>query len=115
MKSRHLAGILALALAGAAPALAQTTPTPATSTPGPQPAATECPPAAAQAQPATPEVAGADATAPSNSGSTGWTGGAGGSHIGTTPSGAGTQTRTWQPPTARGLDLAGSPEPAPPC
>ncbi|MDQ7260789.1 hypothetical protein NM680_03125 [Paracoccus sp. PS-1] len=75
----------------------------------------ECPPAATQAEPATPETASADGTAPANSGSTGWTGGTGGSLIGTNPSGANHATKTWQPATARGLDLAGRPEPAPAC
>ncbi|MEF9601616.1 hypothetical protein O4J55_04450, partial [Paracoccus sp. PXZ] len=70
---------------------------------------------AGKAEPATPETASADGTAPENSGSTGWTGGTGGSQIGTNPSGAHHATRTWQPPTARGLDLAGRPEPAPAC
>ncbi|WP_323009340.1 hypothetical protein [Paracoccus sp. (in: a-proteobacteria)] len=75
----------------------------------------ECPAAAAMAEPATPETASADGTAPDNSGSTGWTGGTGGSQIGTNPSGAHHATRTWHPPTARGLDLAGRPEPVPAC
>ena len=65
------------------------------------------------AEPATKDVVEADATAPSNSGSTGWSGGTGGSHIGTNPSGGSQHTNTWQPPTARGLDLRGQPEPAP--
>lgn len=49
----------------------------------------------------------ADGTAPGNSGSTGFTGGLGGSMIGTNPAGAVPESRTWQPPTARGLDLRG--------
>ncbi len=98
-----LAGGLAL------PALAQDVPQPATRTAGQDCAA------ASHAQPATQEVAAADATAPSNSGSTGWSGGTGGSLIGTNPSGASAHTKTWQPPTARGLDLSGRPEPAPLC
>ncbi|PZO67451.1 MAG: hypothetical protein DI498_03765 [Paracoccus denitrificans] len=48
-----------------------------------------------------------DGTAPANSGSTGWTGGTGGSVIGTNPAGAVPESKTWQPPTARGLDLQG--------
>ena len=56
-----------------------------------------------------------DATAPSNSGSSGWSGGLGGSHIGTTPSGSAPQSPTWQPPTARGLDLQGRPPAEPGC
>lgn len=57
------------------------------------------------AQPATSQDSSPDGTAPSNSGSTGWTGGTGGSMIGTNPSGALTTSKTWQPPTARGIDL----------
>jgi hypothetical protein len=57
-----------------------------------------------------------DGTAPGNAGSTGWSGGTGGSHIGTNPSGAVRQSRTWQPPTARGLDpLAAPARPAAAC
>jgi hypothetical protein len=48
----------------------------------------------------------ADGTAPGNTGSTGWTGGTGGAHTGTNPQGALPESKTWQPPTARGLDLA---------
>lgn len=48
-----------------------------------------------------------DGTAPGNSGSTGWTGGTGGSQIGTNTAGAVPESKTWQPPTARGLDLRG--------
>lgn len=75
----------------------------------------DCPVAETQAQPATQETATSDGTAPDNAGSTGWTGGTGGSHIGTNPSGAHHATRTWHAPTARGLDLAGRPEPVPAC
>ncbi|SIQ74904.1 hypothetical protein SAMN05421641_11351 [Paracoccus thiocyanatus] len=112
----RLAAALGLSLAClAAPLAAQTDPAAGT-----QPAdatldAGECPPAAAMAEPATPDSGPADGTAPENSGSTAWTGGTGGSMIGTNPSGADPDTRTWQPPTARGLDLAGRPEPAPAC
>ncbi|MBP7001762.1 hypothetical protein [Amaricoccus sp.] len=52
-----------------------------------------------------------DATAPGNA-ATGWSGGLGGSQTGTSPHGAVAESKTWQPPTARGLDLAGEPEPA---
>lgn len=119
MKSLRQAGVLAVAMA-VTPAFAQTAPQPNTpvqnqSAPVDKVAKVECPPAAAQAQPATPEVAAADATAPSNAGSTGWSGGTGGSHIGTNTSGASAHTQTWQPATARGLDLAGRPDPAPAC
>lgn len=53
-----------------------------------------------------PDRQSADGTAPGNSGSTGWTGGTGGAHVGTNPQGALPESKTWQPPTARGLDLA---------
>lgn len=59
------------------------------------------------AAPATAPQPAADATAPGNAGNTGWTGGTGGSHIGTSNQAATPQSRTWQPPTATGLDLAG--------
>ena len=48
-----------------------------------------------------------DGTSPGSAGSSGWTGGLGGSTIGTNPSGAVPESRTWQPPTSRGLDLNG--------
>lgn len=66
--------------------------------------------AAGVAEPATPPEAG-DATAPGNA-ATGWSGGLGGSHTGTSPSGAVETSKTWQPATARGIDLAGPPEAA---
>ncbi|MEQ1407460.1 hypothetical protein ABK249_21295 [Neorhizobium sp. Rsf11] len=74
-----------------------------------------CATAAGKAEPATaPDRESADGTAPGNSGSTGWTGGTGGAYIGTNPQGATSGSTTWQPPTARGLDLAMAPEtPAP--
>lgn len=53
-----------------------------------------------------PDRQSADGTAPGNSGSTGWTGGTGGAQVGTNPQGALPESKTWQPPTARGLDLA---------
>jgi hypothetical protein len=62
------------------------------------------------AEAATPPEAG-DATAPGNA-ATGWSGGLGGSQTGTNPQGAVAESKTWQPPTARGLDLVGAPEPA---
>lgn len=62
---------------------------------------------AGKAQAATaPDRQSADGTAPGNIGSTGWTGGTGGAHMGTNPQGALPESKTWQPPTARGLDLA---------
>lgn len=63
-------------------------------------------------EPATAQTAESDGTAPSNSGSTGWSGGTGGSQIGTHPSGATPHTKTWHSPTARGLDLKGGPAPS---
>lgn len=69
--------------------------------------AKRCAAAAGRAEPATaPNRAAADGTSPGNSGSTGWTGGTGGAYIGTNPQGATQHSPTWQPPTARGLDLA---------
>lgn len=59
-----------------------------------------------RAEPATPEKAdNGDGTAPSNSGSTGWSGGTGGAYIGTNPSGSISNSGTEQPQTGRGLDL----------
>ncbi|MBC9247184.1 hypothetical protein H4P12_10755 [Paracoccus sp. 11-3] len=71
----------------------------------------DCAGASSQALPATAPQPGSDATAPGNSGTTGFTGGLGGSQIGTTPQGATPASKTWHAPTARGLDLAGRPEP----
>jgi hypothetical protein len=63
--------------------------------------------AAGKAEAATPaDTHSAAGTAPGNTGSTGWTGGTGGQHTGTSPQGALPESKTWQPPTARGLDLA---------
>lgn len=65
-----------------------------------------------RAEAATPPQPGArDGTAPGNAGSTGWSGGTGGSHIGTNPQGATRDSPTEHPPTARGLDLRGQAEP----
>ncbi|MFT3974723.1 MAG: hypothetical protein QM699_15095 [Amaricoccus sp.] len=58
--------------------------------------------------PATLPEPGSDGSAPGNAGNTGWTGGTGGSHIGTSGQGAVAESRTWQPPTATGLDLGGT-------
>ncbi|PII38001.1 hypothetical protein T190_27520 [Sinorhizobium meliloti CCBAU 01290] len=75
----------------------------------------DCAAAAGKAEPATPpDRASADGTAPGNSGSTGWTGGTGGAHIGTNPQGGTASSTTWQPPTARGIDLAAAAETPPP-
>jgi hypothetical protein len=73
-------------------------------------AAAQCGKEAGQAEPATEMAPGQDGTAPGNSASTGWTGGTGGSYLGTSPQGATGVTKTWHAPTARGLDLAGRPE-----
>jgi hypothetical protein len=92
--------ILALLLLTTAVAEAQTAPR-----------ADGCPAADTVAEPATPPQPGAEGTAPGNAGSTGWTGGLGGSQIGTNTAGAVATSKTWQPPTARGLDLMSAPEP----
>ncbi|TCL72998.1 hypothetical protein [Rhizobium sp. BK251] len=111
MRMRHLIiGSVALApmTLALSPALAQDMPKP-----------TGCVDAG-KAEPATDPVPGnTDSTAPHNAGTSGWTGGTGGAHIGTNPSGATAASTTWQPPTARGLDLTMAPEsesdnPAPP-
>jgi len=52
-------------------------------------------------------------TAPEGQGSTGWTGGAGGSFIGTQHQGS-PSSPTDQPPVASGLDLKGPPVPTAP-
>ncbi|MCQ0971400.1 hypothetical protein MLD63_13310 [Paracoccus sp. TK19116] len=67
-----------------------------------------CTDAAATAEPATAPVPSPDGTVAGNSG---WTGGTGGSLIGTNPQGAVSRSKTWHAPTARGLDLKGVPEP----
>ena len=72
----------------------------------------ECVDAAGQAVAATEPEPSDDGMAPGNSGSTGWSGGTGGSTIGTNTQGALPSSKTWHAPTARGLDLAGLPEPA---
>ncbi|WP_424139030.1 hypothetical protein [Roseomonas chloroacetimidivorans] len=67
---------------------------------------------ASRAEAATPPARNSgDGTAPGNAGSTGWSGGTGGSHIGTNPSGATSASQTWHSPTARGLDPIASPAP----
>ncbi|OJU67438.1 MAG: hypothetical protein BGO05_23360 [Rhizobiales bacterium 63-7] len=71
---------------------------------------TTCATPSGKAEPATPpDRTSADGTAPGNAGSTGWTGGTGGVQIGTNPQGATEHSQTWQPPTARGLDLTMTP------
>ena len=63
---------------------------------------------AAQTEPATKPAPDADGTAPGNAGSSGWSGGLGGSNIGTTPSGS--VAKDFHSPTAKGLDLMGGPK-----
>ncbi|MBM3605537.1 MAG: hypothetical protein FJX25_12535 [Alphaproteobacteria bacterium] len=72
-----------------------------------QSAAPDCPAPETQAEPATQPDPSEDATAPENTGTTGWSGGTGGSQLGTNIQGAVPDSPTWQPPTARGLDLKG--------
>jgi hypothetical protein len=74
------------------------------------PASGDCARPSGVAEAATPPEPG-DATAPGNA-ATGWSGGLGGSHTGTNTAGAVPESRTAQPPTARGLDLLAGPEPA---
>lgn len=71
----------------------------------------DCPAPDTVAQPATQPEPGAEGTDPANAGTSGWTGGLGGSHLGTNAQGALPASPTWQPPTARGLDLTGRAEP----
>ncbi|MDO5622297.1 MAG: hypothetical protein Q4G24_12595 [Paracoccus sp. (in: a-proteobacteria)] len=92
----RMAALAVLLSAGAG--LAQTAP------------AGECSDAAGVAEAATQPDPSADGAAAANSGSTAWTGATGGSQIGTNPQGAVPESRTWQPATARGLDLKGVPE-----
>jgi len=75
----------------------------------------DCAAPAGVAEPATTPDSSADATAAENTGTSGWSGGTGGSQLGTNGQGAVEQSLTWQPPTARGLDLKGKPELAAAC
>lgn len=84
---------------------------PAINPPSGQATESPTPMAGSVAEPATAPAQGQEATAPGNAGSTGWTGGTGGSNIGTNPQGAVATSKTWQPPTARGLDLMGAADP----
>lgn len=79
------------------------------------PPAPDCPAPATMAEAATQPDPSEDATAPENSATTGWSGGTGGSFQGTNLQGAVESSPTWQPPTARGLDLAGLAEPVAAC
>jgi len=117
MRVRILLACLAtIGLAGTS--AAQSPPPPAAS-PGPAAGAPRSPQSlesgpgcntAGRAESATPPARGnSDSTAPGNSGATGWSGGTGGSFIGTNPSGATQTSRTWQPATARGLDPIATP------
>ncbi|MDX7951523.1 hypothetical protein P7D22_10125 [Lichenihabitans sp. Uapishka_5] len=91
------------------PALAQSPP----ASPAGKPQS-DCANAAATLTPATQTApAAADGTAPGNAGSTGWSGGTGGSYLGTTPAGASKDSKTWQPATARGLDPLAPQAPVP--
>ena len=75
-------------------------------------ASRECDNAAGKAVPATQPQPDDDGMSPANSGSTGWSGGTGGSQLGTNAQGGLPGSKTWHAPTARGLDLSGRPEPA---
>lgn len=123
----RISAILATSLLALSTGWAQTTPTPAPAVDQPRavneaPAAQtqeqgqsgegNCPARDTVAENATPPQPGADSTDANNSGSSGWSGGLGGSHLGTNTQGAVAASPTWQPPTARGLDLAGRAEPA---
>lgn len=69
----------------------------------------DCVDPASQAEAATSPAPTAEGTAVA--GTTGWSGGTGGSQVGTNPQGAVATSKTWHAPTARGLDLMGRPEP----
>ncbi|WP_410217446.1 hypothetical protein [Paracoccus sp. (in: a-proteobacteria)] len=102
--------LAALLVGLAAPLSAQVTPAGAPPAEERLSAAPACPEPATQAEPATQPDASEDGTAPENTGTTGWTGGTGGSQLGTNIQGAVENSPTWQPPTARGLDLKGTAE-----
>lgn len=97
---RRLRLAIAAALALPWAAGAQTSP--------PAPEAT-CPDDPGEAVAATTPQPGQDGTSPGNSGSTGWSGGLGGSQIGTNTQGALPSSPASQAPTARGLDLGDRP------
>lgn len=119
--------IIATSLLAASAAWPQSAPTPAApdmaqpraATPAPaaqtqvqgQSGEGNCPAPDTVAQPATQPEPGSDSTEANNAGTSGWSGGLGGSHLGTNAQGAVNASPTWQPPTARGLDLAGRAEP----
>ena len=98
----------AVLLLVATPVLAQQSPRPANES------NSQCEQAAPQ-QPATPPAQGQDSgTAPGGMGSTAWSGGTGGSHIGTTPSGPTPASPDNQPATAQGLDPTSDRQATPP-
>lgn len=109
--------LLATVALSAGLAQAQTppaTPAPPSQTQG-QSGEGACPAGATTAEAATATQPGGDSTDANNAGSSGWSGGLGGSQLGTNPQGALESSPTWQPPTARGLDLTGRADPAPRC
>lgn len=94
----RMAFCVAVLLAIAAPVLAQQAPRSANDN------NSQCERAPPQ-QPATPPAHGSGSgTAPGGMGSTGWSGGTGGSHIGTAPSGTTPGSPQPHPPTVQGLD-----------
>ncbi|WEF23519.1 hypothetical protein [Paracoccus sp. S3-43] len=126
----RISAIIATSLLAASTGWAQTAPVPAVDQPRAvneapakqAPATTEaqgqsgegdCPARDTVAEAATAPQPGADSTDANNAGSSGWSGGLGGSVLGTNTQGAVTQSPTWQPPTARGLDLVGRGDPVP--
>ncbi|VDS10024.1 hypothetical protein PARHAE_03234 [Paracoccus haematequi] len=122
----RISAIIATSLLAASTGWAQTAPVPAVDQPravNEAPAARteaqgqsgegDCPARDTVAEAATAPQPGADSTDANNTGSSGWSGGLGGSVLGTNTQGAVAQSPTWQPPTARGLDLAGRADPAP--
>lgn len=122
----RISAIIATSLLAASAGWAQTAPVPAVDQPravNEAPAAMteargqsgegDCPTRDTVAEAATAPQPGADSTDANNTGSSGWSGGLGGSVLGTNTQGAVAQSPTWQPPTARGLDLAGRADPAP--
>lgn len=64
---------------------------------------TDCP-ALAKKAPTPSETGPSSGTVPGNAGSTGWSGGMGGTHMDTTPSGPAPGSEQQHPPTAQGLD-----------
>ncbi|MGN7867674.1 hypothetical protein [Paracoccus sp. 22332] len=122
----RISAIIATSLLAASTGWAQTAPVPAVDQPravNEAPAARteaqgqsgegDCPARDTVAEAATAPQPSADSTDANNTGSSGWSGGLGGSVLGTNTQGAVAQSPTWQPPTARGLDLAGRADPAP--